>query len=110
MDNHKRFLKDIATEHYQLIRDGMRDVVEAGTGQLLNVPYVNVAAKTGTAQTGPGNKFVNSWSVGFFPYENPRYSFAIMMERGPSKNDLSSSFVMRQVFDYMNQNAPEYLQ
>ncbi len=104
----QKISKDISTANYQLIRDGMRDVVEAGTGQLLNVPYVNVAAKTGTAQTGVGNKFVNSWSVGFFPYENPRYSFAVMMEKGPSKNDLSSSFVMRQVFDYINLNAPEY--
>ncbi len=104
----QKISKDISKENYQLIRDGMRNVVEAGTGQLLNVSYVDVAAKTGTAQTGVGNKFVNSWSVGFFPYENPRYSFAVMMEKGPSKNDLSSSFVMRQVFDYINLNAPEY--
>ena len=105
----QKISKDISPENYQIIKDGMRDVVEAGTGQLLNVSYVDVAAKTGTAQTGVGNKFVNSWSVGFFPYENPRYAFAVMTEKGPSKNDLSSSFVMRQVLDFANQNAPEYL-
>lgn len=102
--------KDIPTEHYQTIRDGMRDVVKAGTGQLLNLSYVDVAAKTGTAQTGPGNRFVNSWSVGFFPYENPRYAFAVLMERGPAKNDLSSSFAMRQVLEFIRDNAPEYFE
>ena len=106
----QKISKDISLDHYQLIKDGMRDVVEAGTGQLLNVSYVDVAAKTGTAQTGVGNKFVNSWSVGFFPYENPRYAFVVMMEKGPSKNDLSSSYVMRQVFDFMRDSAPEYIQ
>lgn len=105
----KKISKDISPEDYQTIKEGMRNVVEEGTGQLMNVSYVDVAAKTGTAQTGVGNKFVNSWSVGFFPYENPRYSFVVLMEKGPKKNDLSSSFVMRQVFDYMRDNAPEYL-
>ncbi|MEZ4103442.1 MAG: penicillin-binding transpeptidase domain-containing protein [Candidatus Paceibacterota bacterium] len=106
----RKISKDISSENYELIKKGMREVVEAGTGQLLNVSYVDVAAKTGTAQTGVGNKFVNSWSVGFFPYENPRYAFAVMMEKGPSKNDLSSSFVMRQVFDFIRDNTPEYLE
>ncbi len=106
----QKITKDISPENYALVKEGMRDVVEAGTGMLLNVPYVNVGAKTGTAQTGVGNKFVNSWSVGFFPYEEPRYAFVVMMERGPSKNDLSSSFVMRQVFDFMNTTAPEYFE
>lgn len=105
----KKISKDILPEDYQTIKEGMRNVVEEGTGQLMNVSYVDVAAKTGTAQTGVGNKFVNSWSVGFFPYENPRYAFVVLMEKGPKKNDLSSSFVMRQAFDYMRDNTPEYL-
>ncbi|MDQ5901577.1 MAG: penicillin-binding protein 2 [Patescibacteria group bacterium] len=101
---------DFSSDDYRIIKDGMRDVVAAGTGQLMNVSYVDVAAKTGTAQTGPGNRFVNSWSIGFFPYENPKYAFAILMEKGPAKNELSASFVMRKLFDWMNQNTPEYFQ
>lgn len=102
--------KDLPLNDYKIVKEGMRNVVEAGTGQLMNVSYVKVAAKTGTAQTGIGNKFVNSWSVGFFPYESPRYAFAVIMEKGPSKNELSSSFVMRKVFDWMRDNRPEYLE
>lgn len=106
----KKISKDISSENYKIVKEGMRDVVKAGTGQLLNVSYINVAAKTGTAQTGAGNKFVNSWSLGFFPYENPQYAFVVMMEKGPSKNDLSSSFVMRQVLDFIHREAPEYFE
>jgi len=101
--------KNIPKDYYDLVKDGMRNVVEGGTAQLLNVSYVKVAAKTGTAQTGQGNRFVNSWSVGFFPYENPKYAFTIIMEKGPAKNDLSSSFVMRTFLDWLRDNAPEYL-
>lgn len=101
---------DFSKENYQIIKEGMRDVVTAGTGQLLNVSYVQAATKTGTAQTGAGNRFINSWTAGFFPYENPKYAFVVMMERGPARMEiLSASFVMRQVFDWMRENRPQYL-
>src|SRR5574343_118851 len=35
---------------YRVVREGMRMVVTEGTGQVLNLPYVSVAAKSGTAQ------------------------------------------------------------
>jgi len=63
-----------------IVKEGMRQVVTNGTGRLMNVSYVEVAAKTGTAQTGPRNTLINSWVVGFFPYENPRFSFTVLME------------------------------
>jgi penicillin-binding protein 2 len=106
----QKIQEDFSSKDYQLIKDGMRDVVVGGTGQLLNVRHVEVAAKTGTAQTGQGNRFINSWSIGFFPYENPKYAFAVLMERGPSQSDLSASFAMRQVLDWINENAPEYFE
>jgi len=96
-------------EHIQIVQEGMRQVVTDGTGQFLNVSYVSVAAKTGTAQTGPRNSLVNSWVIGFFPYEEPKYAFVVMMERGPSKAEISASFVMRQIFDWMRIERPEYL-
>lgn len=99
----------IPDEYYKLVRRGLRYTVTDGTGGLMNVPYVDIAAKTGTAQTGFQNKFVNSWSLGFFPYESPRYAFVVLMERGPSENDLSASFVVRSLMDWINQNAKEYL-
>ncbi len=94
--------------NYQVIFDGMRKVVTEGTAQALNVPYVKVAGKTGTAQVGISKQNVNSWMVGFFPYDNPRYSFAVLMDYSPKQNTTAASSVMRKVLDFMNENTPEY--
>lgn len=95
---------------FQIVREGMRDAVVYGTATGLNIPQVKVAAKTGTAELGTAKKFVNSWAIGFFPYENPKYAFAVLMERGPSVNLIGGIFVMRELFDWMSINTPQYLQ
>jgi len=87
----------------------MRDSVTYGTSVALNVPYVEVAAKTGTAQLGAAKNRINSWIVGFFPYRNPRYSFAILMESGPLSAS-GASGVMRGLLDWMVINTPEYFE
>lgn len=73
------------------------------------MPYVSIAAKTGTAEIGAKKDFVNSWVIGFFPYEKPRYAFAVLMERGPVHNTVGGLYVMRQLFDWMRVRAPDYL-
>ncbi|MHB1118232.1 MAG: penicillin-binding transpeptidase domain-containing protein [Minisyncoccota bacterium] len=102
-------LIQIPAEHFVVAREGMRDAVHEGTVRGLDVPYVNVAGKTGTAEIDAGKRYINSWVVGFFPYEKPRYAFAVVMERGPHDNTIGGVFVMRQMFDWMHQNTPEYL-
>ncbi len=99
----------IPAEYFAVAREGMRMAVIDGTVGGLNVPYVDVAGKTGTAEVGIGKKYINSWIVGFFPYKNPRYAFAVVMERGPSSNNIGGVYVMRQVLDWMYANTPEYL-
>ncbi len=94
--------------HLEIIHEGMRETVTYGTATVLNVPYVEVAAKTGTAQLGISKSRVNSWVVGFFPYENPKYAFTVMMESGPSKVPVGATSAMREVLDFMSQNTPEY--
>lgn len=106
----KKLAKDMPLSDYEAVREGLRQVITAGTGQVLNVPYVHIAAKTGTAQTGYKNQFVNSWVIGFFPYENPKYAFVVLMEKGPSQGERSASFAMRNFIDSVNQNAPEYFE
>lgn len=93
---------------YDVIHAAMRRTVTDGTAVAVNVPYVHAAVKTGTAQVGPHNSFMNSWSTGYFPYEHPRYAFVIVMERAKSTNETGATYVMRKVFDWMNENAPGY--
>ena len=95
-------------EYFDVVHEGMRQSVEVGTSILVNVPYVKVAAKTGTAQLGVNKNKVNSWIIGFFPYENPKYAFTVMMEAGPSSNSVGASSIMHGLLDWMSINTPEY--
>jgi penicillin-binding protein 2 len=97
--------------YLKVVREGMRDGVtkDYGVARALNSGDYTVAAKTGTAELGVYKQFVNSWVSGFFPYENPRYAFVVIMEKGPVANTTGAVFVMRQVMDWIAQNKPEYL-
>ncbi|MCK5059718.1 MAG: hypothetical protein KAR00_01055 [Candidatus Pacebacteria bacterium] len=99
---------EIQTEYFNIVQEGMQQGVTEGTATGLWVPYVSIAAKTGTAELGVLKRFVNSWVIGFFPYENPRYAFAITLEKGPVENLVGGVSVARQLFDWMSVNTPEY--
>ncbi|MBP6974445.1 MAG: hypothetical protein KBB54_00710 [Candidatus Pacebacteria bacterium] len=101
---------DITQEaYYRVVREGMRQTVTEGSMMLLNVPYVKVAGKSGTAQLGVAKKQINSWAVGFFPSDAPRYAFAVLLERGPSTATEGGTAAMALWLDWMNVYAPEYL-
>ena len=110
-DTNKENLKTnigISPDYFDTIHDGMRQAVTYGTASPLNVSYVKFAAKTGTAQLGLAKNKVNSWVVGFFPYENPKYAFALLMESGPTSGAVSAASVMRSLADWMSINTEEY--
>lgn len=105
-------IEGIDEESYQIVREGMRECVinvVHGTCKVLQVPGVTVAAKTGTAELGISKQQVNSWVTGYFPYENPKYSFVIMMERVDVKNPYGATFVMKGTLEWMVANTPEYI-
>ena len=80
-----------------------------GTARGLEKKYVNVAAKSGTAEVGAGNRYVNSWAAGFWPYEEPKYAFILMMEHAPRSNKLGATTIMGGVVDWIHEHRPEYL-
>jgi len=100
----------IDKQNFSVVKEGMRQGVLEGTAKGLNIYGLEIAAKTGTAELGAAKKLVNSWVVGFFPYDNPRYAFAVVMEKGPVHNTTGGLYVMRQVLEWMQANTPEYLQ
>jgi len=90
-----------------IVREGMREGVTNALAGAINLPYISVAAKTGTAQTGAHNQYDNSWVAGFFPYEHPRYAFAVVLERGPSGTGEQAVNVMQDLFNSLYaQNSP----
>jgi len=104
----KQTIIPVDQEKMKVIHEGMRMAVTEGTCMALNLPSIPVAAKSGTAQVGLGNTNTNSWIIGFFPYENPKYSFALVMERGPKEASGNATRVMSEVIDYMNVYTREY--
>ncbi len=97
----------VDTSALKVVREGMRQTVTSALAQAINFPYVKVAAKTGTAQTGTRNQYDNSWVVGFFPYDNPQYAFAVVLERGPEGSGSQAVNVMRELFESLYlENSP----
>lgn len=93
----------------QIVREGMRKGATEGTSVGLNdLSFVHLAGKTGTAQLGFHNEYYNSWAVGFFPYEHPKYAYAVVMERGPAGNAVGGIYVMHQFLTALHASAPEY--
>ena len=56
-----------------------------GTGVLARVPGVEVAGKTGTAQTG--GPYIETWFVAFAPANNPQIALAVLVENQPPADE-----------------------
>ena len=93
----------------RVAQEGMRQSVTEGIAQAVNFGFVHVAAKTGTAQVGIKNEYINSWMIGFWPYEKPRYAYAVVLERGPAHTTVGAPAATSAFIQWLNQNAPQYL-
>ena len=98
----------IPEEYFKIIKEGMRMAVTEGTAQGLSYPDLKIAAKTGTAEVGGKKNFSHSWIIGFYPYENPKYAFAAVLEKGPAGNTIGAPYAMKQFFDWLKLYHPEY--
>jgi len=98
----------VSDENLQVIREGMRLATQSGnTAVALNIPGVSVAGKTGTAEVGAKKEFINSLVIGFFPYEHPRFAFAIVMERAKAGTTAGAPLAMQQLLQWIVENRSE---
>ena len=95
-----------------IVRAGMRLAVTStrkdATVKEFNIPGIDLAAKTGTAQLGSHNQWVNSWVIGFWPADNPKYAFAVVLEKGPAYETFNAASSMVSFFNWLVANHPEY--
>jgi penicillin-binding protein 2 len=78
----------ITDADYEVVHNGMEDVIEIGTGRLARIPGITMCGKTGTAE----NKQViagkvrtltpHSLFVCFAPRDNPKIVVAVIVENG----------------------------
>jgi len=64
-----------------VVRQGMRQTVTAGSARSLSVLPVEAAGKTGTAQWS-SKKPTHAWFTGFAPFNNPELVITILIEEG----------------------------
>jgi peptidoglycan glycosyltransferase len=62
------------------VTDMMVSVVQSGTGTKAAIPGIQVAGKTGTAETEFGTKINDVWFIGFAPADNPRIAVAVTVK------------------------------
>ena len=64
-----------------VVRQGMRQTVLAGSAQSLKTSFTQIAGKTGTAQWS-SDKPTHAWFAGFAPYDDPQIVVAVLVEAG----------------------------
>ncbi len=104
---------DIPDANLAVVRAGMRLAVTSprfdATVPQLDIPGIDIAAKTGTAQIGTHNQYVNSWSIGFWPATDPKYVYAVVLEQGPSTETAGVAVGMAPFFQWLVANEPQYV-
>ena len=71
----------VSAETAATVNQLMVDVVNNGTAKRAAINGVQVAAKTGTAQTGRNT--AHAWIIAFAPAENPTVAVAVIVENQP---------------------------
>lgn len=86
----------IRIEDLELIRQGMWAAAnkEGGTAGKAALEEIEIAAKTGTAQTTDNGLKTNvSWTVAFAPYNQPKYVVVVAVRRGTSGGKVAGPLV-----------------
>lgn len=58
----------------------MGSVVDEGTGTAVQLPGIDVAGKTGTAETDPSRDITQPWFIAFAPASDPEIAIAVTVE------------------------------
>lgn len=103
----------ISDDDLQIVREGMRLAVTStrsdATVKTLNISGIDIAAKTGTAEIGSRNQWMNSWSVGYWPSDAPKYAYAVVLERAPAGTLSGAAPGLRPFFEWFANEKPEYV-
>jgi peptidoglycan glycosyltransferase len=77
----------------------MEAVVKEGTGTSAQIPGVQVAGKTGTAETLGVTTLNNVWFIAFAPAQNPTVAVAVTLKGVPGQGAAFAAPVARAVME-----------
>ena len=102
----KKLIKiDIDSNNIQLIKSGLRKVVESGTGVSINYGVSNlppVSGKTGTAEDGEGGSD-HAWFVCFTPFEKSELLIVAFAQNTPGGGSVHALPMARQILKVWNE-------
>jgi len=102
----KRIKIDIDSKNIQLIKSGLRKVVESGTGVSINYGVSNlppVSGKTGTAEDGEGG-LDHAWFVCFSPSEKSELLVVAFAQNTPGGGSVHALPMAKEILKVWNEN------
>ena len=79
---------------FQIVQEGMRQTVTAGTAKPLNSLPITSAGKTGTSQfDGSNPSATHAWFTAYAPYEDPQIVITVLVEAGGEGNAVAEPVV-----------------
>ena len=94
-------------EESAILQELMVEVVESGTGTLIQGYGYTVAGKTGSAEYNSNTDDSHAWFTGFAPVENPEIAVTVIIEGAGSGGDYAVPMA-RRVFDaYFDSKSEE---
>jgi peptidoglycan glycosyltransferase len=100
-------------ENAKVLTGLMRAVVTSGTGVAADIPGIQVAGKTGTAELGPKpgqppappgqentvKQIVDGWFIAFAPAQNPKLAIAVMLIDASGDGGTTAAPIARNIFE-----------
>lgn len=89
---------------FEVVKEGMREAVLYGTASALSQLQIQIAGKTGTAESG-NRHLTHSWFIGFAPFDNPRIGTVVFLESGPKKNLVGGVAIALELFRWIENHG-----
>lgn len=102
---------NIQEKYFELVIDGMEQVVQAGTARVAQIPGIAVCGKTGTAENPHGED--HSIFFAFAPKYNPQIAIAVYVENAGFGGVYAAPIASLMIEKYINRSinpAREYLE
>mgnify|MGYP006422619805 CR=1 FL=1 len=90
----------IDSAHFATVREGMRRVMENGTGKWAQIPGVSSGGKTGTAQNPHGED--HSLFILFAPFDDPEIAIAVAVENAGYGGSAAAPIASLMAEQYLN--------
>ncbi|MCC5945400.1 MAG: peptidoglycan glycosyltransferase [Bernardetiaceae bacterium] len=100
----KQYTK-ISPKHFDLVANGMADVVRAGTARRAQIDGIEVCGKTGTVQNPHGED--HSIFISFAPKDNPKIAIAVIVENSGFGGTWAAPIASLMIEKYINREISE---